>query len=204
MGNLERKINGETLSPLPVITPWAEYGSLTRFSVSDSSKLSTSNLSCQLLTTFSDPLLLPKAFSIWDLWGDSSLNVLNLTQKKPFQWVQTLLKCLPPRKQVPKSALTCWKHLIGLQRFSKSTSGLNYHSQMPRLRSDEHDVKWICLASGHQSSSSFSSLPPLTLMAARPQEKHLVWFMTKWFGYTDYVSSMFLLFKCCCWSYIRG
>lgn len=35
-------------------------------------------------------------------------------------------------------------------------------------------------------------------------EEHRVWFMKEWLCYIDYVCSMYLLFKCCCWSYIRG
>lgn len=62
----------------------------------------------------------------------------------------------------------------------------------------------LWLALGYQSSWSFSSPPLLTLTTTGSRENCRVWFMTKWFCYIDYVCSMYLLSKCCCWIYIRG
>lgn len=90
---------------------------LTRFSISDSSKLSTSGLNCQLLTTWpvrkhrhisdSDhkhylavltPFMLPKPLLIWGS-GGSSRHVLNLTLKQLFQKIPFLRNSASPHNK---------------------------------------------------------------------------------------------------------
>lgn len=229
-GPFERKIKQQATTasrhhPSGQVWDW-----LTRFSVSDPSKLSTSGLNCQLLTTWPvrkhrhisspdrkhylgvlTPFCCPNCCS-YGAQGAHPHNVKSdmgaVVSDLFFSQICATAQEVPSNRHktspVPHLVLTtsCW--ICSSYPDSQDRAISHKCHNWAQVTNMCQVSTTLCLASGYQSSWSFSSQPLLTPTATSPQENCLVWFMKKWFCYIGYVYSMYLLFKCCCWIYIRG